>query len=95
MDFVFDYLPSLGFAPIHEEMQGRNLRIKNFYHKLWFNEELIEFVDVKVAPIDIAIIVGWTLVIFKVLGHQELLTSGDEVSTTATVNPSKSRMQGR
>lgn len=45
--FVFDYLSSLGFAPIHEEMQGRNLRIKNFYHKLWFNEELTRLADIR------------------------------------------------
>ncbi|CAO3634037.1 unnamed protein product [Cunninghamella blakesleeana] len=40
-DFVplklqFLYKPELGYAPIHEVMEGRNDRIKEFYWKLWF-----------------------------------------------------------
>ncbi|KAI8993220.1 fatty acid synthase [Pilobolus umbonatus] len=32
----FEYKPELGYAPIHEIMEGRNERIKEFYYKLWF-----------------------------------------------------------
>lgn len=32
----FEYKPELGYAPIHEIMEGRNERIKDFYYKLWF-----------------------------------------------------------
>lgn len=34
----FNYVPSLGSAPIHEVTDGRNLRIKDFYWRLWFGE---------------------------------------------------------
>ncbi|KAG0311839.1 beta subunit of fatty acid synthetase, partial [Dissophora globulifera] len=33
---LFHYIPEKGYAPIHEVMEGRNERIKEFYHKLWF-----------------------------------------------------------
>ncbi|KAK9470420.1 acyl transferase domain-containing protein [Dipodascopsis tothii] len=36
MTLQFTYNPAVGFAPIHEVMEGRNLRIKEFYWKLWF-----------------------------------------------------------
>lgn len=32
----FEYNPKLGYAPIHEVMQDRNDRIKDFYYKLWY-----------------------------------------------------------
>ncbi|CAG9939103.1 unnamed protein product [Clonostachys rosea f. rosea IK726] len=37
----FKYLPEAGYAPIHEVMEGRNDRIKEFYWRAWFgNDEL-------------------------------------------------------
>ncbi|KAM3582650.1 fatty acid synthase alpha subunit Lsd1 [Umbelopsis sp. WA50703] len=33
---LFKYKPETGYAPIHEVMEGRNDRIKEFYYKLWF-----------------------------------------------------------
>lgn len=36
----FTYHPETGFAPIREVMSGRNDRIKAFYWKLWFGEDL-------------------------------------------------------
>ncbi|KAF1805804.1 fatty acid synthase [Mucor lusitanicus] len=32
----FEYKPEFGYAPIHEVMEGRNDRIKEFYFKLWY-----------------------------------------------------------
>eukprot|EP00741_Cyanophora_paradoxa_P008217 tig00000025_g7952.t1 len=32
----FVYKPAQGYAPIHEVMEGRNRRVKEFYAKLWF-----------------------------------------------------------
>ncbi|KAK2463415.1 hypothetical protein APHAL10511_004501 [Amanita phalloides] len=32
------YEPSMGFAPIHEVVNGRNRRIKEFYWKLWYGD---------------------------------------------------------
>ena len=42
LSLKFKYVPSQGFAPIHEVEEGRNRRIKQFYWKLWYgdNEEL-------------------------------------------------------
>ena len=34
----FNYLPSLGSTPIHEVADGRNVRIKDFYWRLWFGD---------------------------------------------------------
>lgn len=34
----FNYVPSLGSVPIHEVVDGRNLRIKDFYWRLWFGD---------------------------------------------------------
>ncbi|RPD59601.1 fatty acid synthase [Lentinus tigrinus ALCF2SS1-6] len=44
LPFYFQYKPEMGFAPIHEVADDRNLRIKQFYWKLWFgdNEALPE-----------------------------------------------------
>ena len=35
----FTYHPEKGYAPIHEEMDERNLRIKEFYYRIWFGDE--------------------------------------------------------
>jgi fatty acid synthase subunit alpha, fungi type len=37
--FQFKYAPSMGSIPIHEVSEGRNVRIKDFYWKLWFWED--------------------------------------------------------
>ncbi|RDX57079.1 fatty acid synthase [Lentinus brumalis] len=44
LHFHFLYKPEMGFAPIHEVADDRNVRIKQFYWKLWFgdNEALPE-----------------------------------------------------
>ena len=34
----FTYVPSVGSVPIHEVADGRNLRIKDFYWRLWFGD---------------------------------------------------------
>ena len=39
----FTYHPETGYAPIHEVMNDRNDRIKEFYYKLWFGEEGVPF----------------------------------------------------
>ncbi|KAF4125253.1 hypothetical protein GMORB2_4093 [Geosmithia morbida] len=38
----FKYLPEAGYAPIHEVMEGRNDRIKEFYWKAWFGDEPLD-----------------------------------------------------
>jgi fatty acid synthase subunit beta len=38
LPFLFKYHPDRGFAPIHEVMQGRNDRIKEFYYRVWFGD---------------------------------------------------------
>ncbi|KAI9247028.1 hypothetical protein BY458DRAFT_560469 [Sporodiniella umbellata] len=35
----FEYKPEFGYAPIHEVMEDRNDRIKNFYYKLWYGAD--------------------------------------------------------
>jgi fatty acid synthase subunit beta len=35
----FIYRPEAGYAPIHEVMEGRNDRIKEFYWRAWFGDE--------------------------------------------------------
>ncbi|KAI9314935.1 fatty acid synthase [Dichotomocladium elegans] len=39
LHLFFEYKPELGYAPVHEVMEGRNDRIKEFYYKLWFGAE--------------------------------------------------------
>lgn len=39
LQLQFEYKPELGYAPIHEVMEGRNDRIKDFYYKLWFGAD--------------------------------------------------------
>ena len=38
LHFMFLYKPSMGYAPIHEVVHGRNKRIKDFYWRLWFGD---------------------------------------------------------
>jgi fatty acid synthase subunit alpha, fungi type len=37
----FAYKPSMGSATIHEIAEGRNLRIKEFYWKLWYGDDAV------------------------------------------------------
>ncbi|KAF2191011.1 beta subunit of fatty acid synthase [Zopfia rhizophila CBS 207.26] len=39
----FTYRPEVGYAPIHEVMDARNDRIKEFYYKIWFGDEAVPF----------------------------------------------------
>ena len=39
----FTYHPEIGYAPIHEIMEGRNDRIKEFYYRIWFGEKELPF----------------------------------------------------
>jgi fatty acid synthase subunit beta len=39
----FTYHPETGYAPIHEVMEGRNDRIKEFYYRIWFGEKSVPF----------------------------------------------------
>ncbi|EPQ52677.1 hypothetical protein GLOTRDRAFT_112049 [Gloeophyllum trabeum ATCC 11539] len=39
LQLQFNYVPSMGYAPIHEVMSDRNHRIKSFYWKLWFGDD--------------------------------------------------------
>ncbi|KAF8656258.1 hypothetical protein AX16_002694 [Volvariella volvacea WC 439] len=46
----FIYKPTLGFAPIHEVVTGRNTRIKDFYWKLWYGDnEVLPEIDIREA----------------------------------------------
>ncbi|KAK3939840.1 acyl transferase domain-containing protein [Diplogelasinospora grovesii] len=38
----FTYNPQAGYAPIHEIMEGRNDRIKEFYWRAWFADEELD-----------------------------------------------------
>lgn len=38
----FIYNPDAGYAPIHEVMEGRNDRIKEFYWRAWFGDEALD-----------------------------------------------------
>lgn len=39
LSLKFNYVPSLGSVPIHEVADGRNLRVKDFYWRLWFGDD--------------------------------------------------------
>ena len=39
----FFYHPETGYAPIHEVMEDRNDRIKEFYYRIWFDEKKVPF----------------------------------------------------
>jgi fatty acid synthase subunit beta len=43
LPFKFTYHPETGYAPIHEVMEGRNDRIKEFYYRIWFGEKNVPF----------------------------------------------------
>ena len=43
LPFRFTYRPDVGYAPIHEVMEARNDRIKDFYYKVWFGDEACPF----------------------------------------------------
>ncbi|EKM78079.1 hypothetical protein AGABI1DRAFT_61049 [Agaricus bisporus var. burnettii JB137-S8] len=44
----FHYQPEQGYMPIHEIVDGRNQRIKDFYWKLWYGDnEVLPNVDIK------------------------------------------------
>lgn len=38
LELYYRYNPKQGYAPIHEVMDGKNERIKDFYAQLWFGE---------------------------------------------------------
>lgn len=38
----FTYHPEAGYAPIHEVMEGRNDRIKEFYWRAWFGDQPLD-----------------------------------------------------
>ncbi|KAL2153788.1 hypothetical protein VTH82DRAFT_4943 [Thermothelomyces myriococcoides] len=38
----FTYRPDAGYAPIHEVMEGRNDRIKEFYWRAWFGDDPLD-----------------------------------------------------
>lgn len=38
----FTYHPEAGYAPIHEVMEGRNDRIKEFYWRAWFGDDALD-----------------------------------------------------
>ncbi|KAI0685962.1 fatty acid synthase [Cytidiella melzeri] len=45
---LFEYKPSMPFAPIHEAASDRNKRIKEFYWRLWFGDnEVLPEIDVR------------------------------------------------
>ncbi|EAT90379.2 hypothetical protein SNOG_02167 [Parastagonospora nodorum SN15] len=48
LPFRFTYRPDIGYAPIHEVMESRNDRIKDFYFKIWFGDEACPY-DADVA----------------------------------------------
>lgn len=39
LSLKFHYRPDQGFAPIHEVVEDRNTRIKDFYWRLWFGDD--------------------------------------------------------
>ncbi|KAF2965242.1 hypothetical protein GQX73_g8322 [Xylaria multiplex] len=41
----FVYQPEAGYAPIHEVMEGRNDRIKEFYWRAWFGNDPLDLDD--------------------------------------------------
>jgi fatty acid synthase subunit beta len=43
LSLKFTYRPEVGYAPIHEVMDARNDRIKEFYYKIWFGDETCPF----------------------------------------------------
>ena len=48
----FHYVPSAGYAPIHEVMEGRNDRIKEFYWRAWFGDDVLDLDAVVTSTFD-------------------------------------------
>jgi fatty acid synthase subunit beta len=48
----FNYYPEAGYSPIHEVMEGRNDRIKEFYWKAWFGNETLDLDAVVTSKFD-------------------------------------------
>lgn len=48
----FTYHPEAGYAPIHEVMEGRNDRIKEFYWRAWFGDEPLDLDAVVTGKFD-------------------------------------------
>jgi fatty acid synthase subunit beta len=48
----FHYRPEYGYAPIHEVMEARNDRIKEFYYKIWFGDEACPFETLVTSKFD-------------------------------------------
>ncbi|PSS00700.1 malonyltransferase-like protein [Coniella lustricola] len=42
LSLEFTYHPEAGYAPIHENMEARNDRIKEFYWRAWFGDEALD-----------------------------------------------------
>ena len=42
----YSYRPEVGFAPIHEIMEDRNARIRDFYHRIWFGDDIFRITSV-------------------------------------------------
>ncbi|EGV63242.1 beta subunit of fatty acid synthetase [Yamadazyma tenuis] len=51
LPFLFRYEPNDGFAPILEVMEDRNIRIKEFYWKLWYGSNSPVNLDIDVSKI--------------------------------------------
>jgi fatty acid synthase subunit alpha len=48
LTLLYNYRPDQGYAPIHEVMEDRTTRIKDFYWRLWFgNDEKMPCLDSK------------------------------------------------
>ncbi len=45
LPLAYRYVPSQGFNPFHEVMEGRNQRIKDFYQPIWFRDGAPAAVD--------------------------------------------------
>ncbi|KAK6202274.1 S-acyl fatty acid synthase thioesterase [Scheffersomyces amazonensis] len=65
LPFLYTYNPADGFAPILEVMEGRNDRIKEFYWKLWFGNDI---------PYDLNIDAQ------KAIVGEEITITGDDIS---------------
>ena len=48
----FTYHPEAGYAPIHEVMEGRNDRIKEFYWRAWFGDDVLDLDAVVTSKFD-------------------------------------------
>ena len=58
----FNYVSLPGFVPIHEVAEDHNLRIKDFYWRLWFDDDdaLKTTKNERVqVPMDFGMVTGW------------------------------------